>query len=545
MNVIRSLPLRMADLFFPETLDERICPMAKVSTSQGKREEPMNRRLMRLTNIFIDILLVVWMFRTAFKASGPENPSFENVYPLLSPGWLGPKVDNTDHQYAGFRSNFLIVLMITAGHLIMRRLLMLNSGNKRKYYDVITSVHVFGLHGTGGIKIFILLFLNYFVGKKFKSRTAAWIFAVGTLVVNEFTHGFRYFQGYEYGMLLPDWQIFFKCTVLRMLSFNIDYIEAEESQEKDTEVKISEREEMVRCLTPRAVGEYDLMNYIGYCLYLPLYIGGPIITFNDFRSQIEKPTLGTTLKRVVIYSIRFVFCLLVLEFLLHNIYAPAMIRVGAIWSVSAAQTSIVCFFALFIIWLKLLVPWRFFRLWSLMDGIDPPENMIRCVANNFSTSSFWRSWHRSFNKWAVRYIYVPLGGSKHKVRNALVTFLFTAMWHDMELRLLVWGLIMVGIVLLEAIGTYLFNSTPHTNYTEFWNVLGNVGCVINIWMMLIGNLIGFAIGVDGAKFLLKRLLTTTDGLKFVVTASIVLYEGTRIMFQIRDNEHARGIDLKF
>jgi hypothetical protein len=51
---------------------------------------------------------------------------------------------------------------------------------------------------------------------------------------------------------------------------------------------------------------------------------------------------------------------------------------------------------------KLLLPWRFFRLWALADGIDPPENMVRCMANNYSTLGFWRSWHRSYNLWITR-----------------------------------------------------------------------------------------------------------------------------------------------
>jgi hypothetical protein len=52
---------------------------------------------------------------------------------------------------------------------------------------------------------------------------------------------------------------------------------------------------------------------------------------------------------------------------------------------------------------KLLIPWRFFRLWALADGIDPPENMVRCMANNYSALGFWRSWHRSYNLWVIRY----------------------------------------------------------------------------------------------------------------------------------------------
>jgi D-alanyl-lipoteichoic acid acyltransferase DltB (MBOAT superfamily) len=56
---------------------------------------------------------------------------------------------------------------------------------------------------------------------------------------------------------------------------------------------------------------------------------------------------------------------------------------------------------------QLLIPWRFFRLWALLDGVDAPENMVRCVANNYSTLGFWRSWHRSYNLWVVRYVSHP------------------------------------------------------------------------------------------------------------------------------------------
>lgn len=540
MNLLASVPAHCAEFFRPETLDERIVPQTRPPISDRKDRSILSKALEYL-NILVDILLVVWMFRIAFRAAGPENPNYIAIQMSLSKGWMGPSVDNTDQQYGGFRSNFKVVVGLITAHLLLRRLLFLTTPQRRRYYDLATSVHVFGLHGTGGVKIIAILAINYLIGKRLKNRAASWVFLVSTLIANEYLGGYKFFPAIEYGGLLPDWQIFFKCTTLRMLSFNVDYLEAVTVDHGER--KPVEREELKRCVTPREVEEYDFINYLGYCLYLPLYIGGPIITFNDFRAQQQKPTSGTSLKRVAIYALRFVFCVLVLEYMLHNIPAFAMIKVHAFEGISPAQISLVCFFALFIIWLKLLVPWRFFRLWALLDNVDPPENMIRCVANNFSTSSFWRSWHRSFNKWAVRYVYLPLGGVEHKVRNALITFLFTAMWHDLELHLFVWGMLMVGIVLLETVAKYVFASSRKGPY-YWWRFVGGTGCVLNIWMMLIGNLVGFAVGIDGMKRILHQLLLTKEGLKFVLLASAVLFEGTRIMFRIRDDERERGVDLK-
>jgi D-alanyl-lipoteichoic acid acyltransferase DltB (MBOAT superfamily) len=102
-----------------------------------------------------------------------------------------------------------------------------------------------------------------------------------------------------------------------------------------------------------------------------------------------------------------------MEIMIHYMYMVSIFHAKPPWSTyTPSQLSMLGFFNLKHIWLKLLIPWRFFRLWSLLDGIDPPENMVRCMSDNYSVMQFWRGWHRSFNKWALRYLYIPLGGSK-------------------------------------------------------------------------------------------------------------------------------------
>ena len=100
-------------------------------------------------------------------------------------------------------------------------------------------------------------------------------------------------------------------------------------------------------------------------------------------------------------------------------------------------------------WEQLLLPWRFFRLWALVDGLDPPENMVRCMANNYSPLGFWRSWHRSYNLWIVRYLYVPLGGTHRLVATSVLIFTFVALWHDLSPRLLAWGWLAALFILPE------------------------------------------------------------------------------------------------
>jgi protein-cysteine N-palmitoyltransferase HHAT len=99
--------------------------------------------------------------------------------------------------------------------------------------------------------------------------------------------------------------------------------------------------------------------------------------------------------------------------------------------------------------LQLLLPWRFFRLWALADGMDPPENMVRCMANNYSPLGFWRAWHRSYNLWIVRYLYIPLGGAHRLVATSMLIFTFVALWHDLSPKLLAWGWLAAIVILPE------------------------------------------------------------------------------------------------
>ena len=79
------------------------------------------------------------------------------------------------------------------------------------------------------------------------------------------------------------------------------------------------------------------------------------------------------------------------------------------------------------------------------------------MSNNYSVVGFWKGWHCSFNKWLVRYIYVPLGGSKPGRRwNVFVVFAFVSFWHDVEPKLFMWGLLNGVFFMLEALMKELY-----------------------------------------------------------------------------------------
>jgi len=242
-----------------------------------------------------------------------------------------------------------------------------------------------------------------------------------------------------------------------------------------------------------------------------------------------------------------------MEFLLHTTYAVAISKSNPDWSIyTPFELSMLAYFNLHIIWLKLLIPFRFFRLWALIDGIDPVENVVRCMSDNYSTASFWRAWHRSYNRWLIRYVYIPLGGGPGggtgKIRgiiNMLAVFTFVALWHDVNPQLLMWGWLVVVFVLPEVLATMAFPAKKWKSHPTSYRVLCGIGAVFNIMMMMAANLVGFAVGLDGLKGLVQGMVGSAAGLVYTVVACVALFVGVQVMFEHREEEKRKGIFLKF
>ncbi len=71
-------------------------------------------------------------------------------------------------------------------------------------------------------------------------------------------------------------------------------------------------------------------------------------------------------------------------------------------------------------------------------------------------AEFWRRWHISLNKWFIDYVYIPLGGSRGTkamvIRNILIVFFLSGLWHGANWTFVVWGLyngIIIALLTLQ------------------------------------------------------------------------------------------------
>ncbi|MBN2795822.1 MAG: MBOAT family protein [Clostridia bacterium] len=67
-----------------------------------------------------------------------------------------------------------------------------------------------------------------------------------------------------------------------------------------------------------------------------------------------------------------------------------------------------------------------------------------------SATEFWRRWHISLGSFFRDYVYIPLGGNKKKpLRNLLVVWFLTGMWHGAHWNFIIWGMFYGCLIILE------------------------------------------------------------------------------------------------
>ena len=87
-------------------------------------------------------------------------------------------------------------------------------------------------------------------------------------------------------------------------------------------------------------------------------------------------------------------------------------------------------------------------------GFHFPENFNYPYISK-SITEFWSRWHISLSTWFKDYVYIPLGGNRDgkykQIRNILIVWLLTGIWHGANWTFLIWGLLFGIILIIEKI----------------------------------------------------------------------------------------------
>ena len=90
-----------------------------------------------------------------------------------------------------------------------------------------------------------------------------------------------------------------------------------------------------------------------------------------------------------------------------------------------------------------------------------------------SISDFWRRWHMSLSLWFRDYVYFPLGGSLDKeiktIRNLLITFLLSGLWHGANWTFVIWGLLNGVYLIIGRWKSKFFHGLPRLSFVSVFS----------------------------------------------------------------------------
>ncbi len=133
-----------------------------------------------------------------------------------------------------------------------------------------------------------------------------------------------------------------------------------------------------------------------------------------------------------------------------------------------------------------------------MFGFEFPRNFYYPYVSK-SITEFWRRWHISLSSWFREYLYIPLGGNrvpvKKHIRNLLVVWLLTGLWHGAAWNFVAWGLY-YGIILI--IEKYFLQKKLERLPAVF-------GHIYSLVLVMIGWVLFFSPSLGGAWEYLKLM----------------------------------------
>jgi len=192
--------------------------------------------------------------------------------------WMRYYTDTADSQWKMIRSSFGLLLFVLVSSRLSMAFLHNSLPNQRniqtRLYHIISIgfIMIFVLHGYHSL--IILAFIAAPVVLSIHSPVLAWGIAIMMLIFKE-SHRLIRYRGYHYlwplfhryGGMYP-WHFPVNLLSLRMVSAIIDQNDAcKENKENQKQTKTSYQ---------------DMLFYLAYMLFPPLYISGPIISFIDF-----------------------------------------------------------------------------------------------------------------------------------------------------------------------------------------------------------------------------------------------------------------------
>ncbi len=198
----------------------------------------------------------------------------------------------------------------------------------------------------------------------------------------------------------------------------------------------------------------SFLNFSSYVSLFPQIVAGPIVRYEHVAGELEKRTVNLT---KINSGIGMFIKGLAKKVILAN-------NIGAVWTeikamdygnISAATAWIGILAFTFQIYFDFSGYSDMAIGLGRMLGFEFPINFDHPYISK-SVSEFWRRWHITLGSWFRSYVYIPLGGNRggtlKTLRNLLIVWALTGLWHGASWNFVLWGLYFGLLIIIERIG---------------------------------------------------------------------------------------------
>ena len=198
-----------------------------------------------------------------------------------------------------------------------------------------------------------------------------------------------------------------------------------------------------------AAAQRSFIDLAAYVAMFPQLIAGPIVRYTDIAPQLKQRV--HTVEDAVLGARRFILGLAKKVLLANVLYE-------LISAYKAGTEPSVLFVWLYAAGFVLHLYFDFSGYSDMAIGLGRifgfrfPEN-FNYPYISASVTEFWRRWHISLGSWFRDYVYIPLGGNRvsrrKQLRNILVVWLLTGLWHGAAWTFVLWGLLFAVLLTME------------------------------------------------------------------------------------------------
>lgn len=244
----------------------------------------------------------------------------------------------------------------------------------------------------------------------------------------------------------------------------------------------------------------DLLTYINYILFLPVFTAGPVHKYREFKKNIEEPlsldssNLAFSIERIV----KGLFKKIVLVQITTSVFQHLLtIEKNTYLSIAIIFTSYL------LLYLDLSGYSDIAIGLGYLSGLKVPENFKKPWEAP-SMTQFWRNWHVTISDFIREHIYVLVAKKNlNKIQGGLigfVTMIVMAMWHGFNKIYLISGFYLGIILFIENVFSLTTLNKRKTNKIYFW-----IRCFLTNFLFGINTLV-FILPKDMVKDVLTGLV---------------------------------------